>query len=93
MFLINAFSVQMVKDFPATVTFTEVEELPKEGLESAIGHKDLADVLGVAQNRTNIELKKGDTAYLAQLQGGRLPEGATVLPEGFTLYFYKVEVQ
>lgn len=61
-------------------------------LVSAIGHADTARVLGVPMNRVNITLKKGDVAFVAQLQGGRLPEGSTTLPEGFSFKFVKVEV-
>jgi hypothetical protein len=43
-------------------------------------------------NRVNVTLRKGDTAFVAQLQGGRLPEGCTTLPEGFSFKFVKVEV-
>lgn len=89
-FLLNAFSLQMLQG-NATVRFTEVSELP-EGLTSAIGHQDTANVLGVEMNRVNVTLRKGDTAYVAQLQGGRLPEGSTTLPEGFSFKFVKVEV-
>jgi hypothetical protein len=89
-FLLNAFSLQMLEG-DATVKFTKVSELP-EGLTSAVGHADTARVLGVEMNRINVTLKRGDTAYVAQLQGGRLPEGSTTLPEGFTFKFIKVEV-
>lgn len=92
MFLLNAFSLQMLQDFPATVRFEEVEKLP-EGLESAIGHQDTANVLGVPCNRINVSLKRGDVAFVAQLQGGRLPEGSTTLPEGFAFKFLKVIVE
>ena len=92
MFLLNAFSLQMLQDFPATVRFEEVEKLP-ECLESAIGHQDTANVLGVPCNRVNVTLKKGDIAFVAQLQGGRLPEGSTTLPEGFSFKFLKVIVE
>lgn len=92
MFLLNAFSLQMLQDFPVTVRFEEVEKLP-EGLESAIGHQDTANVLGVPCNRVNVTLKKGDIAFVAQLQGGRLPEGSTTLPEGFSFKFLKVIVE
>ena len=92
MFLLNAFSLQMLQDFPAIVRFEEVEKLP-EGLESAIGHQDTANVLGVPCNRVNVTLKKGDIAFVAQLQGGRLPEGSTTLPEGFSFKFLKVIVE
>jgi hypothetical protein len=90
-FLMNAFSLQMVTEFPCTISIEEVNQLP-EGLESAIGHQDTANVLGVPMNRVNVSLSKGDVAYVAQLQGGRLPEGSTTLPEGFSLKFFKVTV-
>ena len=35
-------------------------------------------------------MKKGDVAYIAQLQGGRLPEGSTTLPDGFKFKYIKV---
>jgi hypothetical protein len=90
-FLMNAFSLQMVTEFPCTISIEEVNQLP-EGLESAIGHQDTANVLGDPMNRVNVSLSKGDVAYVAQLQGGRLPEGSTTLPEGFSLKFFKVTV-
>ena len=89
-YLLNAFSLQMLQG-DATVKFTEVPKLP-EGLTSAIGHEDTARVLGVEMNRINVTLQKGAVAYVAQLQGGRLPEGSTTLPKGFTFKFVKVEV-
>lgn len=89
-FLLNAFSLQMV-DVPAVVKFEEVDALP-DGLTSAIGHQDTANVLGVPMNRVNVHLSKGDTAFVAQLQGGRLPEGSTTLPDGFKFKFIKVTV-
>lgn len=46
----------------------------------------------IDMNRINLTLKKDDTAFLAQLQGGRLPEGSTTLPENFNFKFIKVEV-
>lgn len=90
MFLMNAFSLQMV-DIPCEVKFTEVDQLPS-GLESAVGHADTAAVLGVPMNRVNVHLNKGDVAFVAQLQGGRLPEGSKTLPDGFSFKFIRVEV-
>lgn len=91
MYLLNAFSLQMIST-PATIKVEEVEGLPN-GLKSAIGHKDTATVLGVEFARINVHLEKGDTAYIAQLQGGRLPEGATTLPEGFSFKYIKLTVE
>jgi hypothetical protein len=89
MWLCNAFSLQMLPEFPATVTFEEVGELPAEGLESAVGHADTAAVLGVEVRRVHVTLKAGETFFVAQLVGGRLPEGSTELPEGCTFKFLK----
>lgn len=89
-FLMNAFSLQMV-DVPCIAIFEEVGTLPN-GLTSAIGHQDTANVLGVPMNRVNVHLSEGDIAYVAQLQGGRLPEGSKTLPDGFSFKFIKVKV-
>lgn len=91
-YLLNAFSLQMLTDFPCECKYEEVSSLP-DGLTSAIGHQDTANVLGVPMNRVNVHLSKGDVAYVAQLQGGRLPEGAVTLPEGFSFKFIKVTVK
>ena len=91
-YLTNAFSLQMVADaMPCSVKMEEVEALP-EGLTSAIGHQDTANVLGVPMNRISIKLAKGDIVYIAQLVGGRLPEGATTLPQGFAFKYIKATV-
>ena len=90
-YLLNAFSLQMLKTFPANVHFDVVDSLPT-GLTAAIGHADTAAVLGVPMNRVNVTLDKGDVAYVAQLQGGRLPEGSTTLPDGFSFKFIKVTI-
>ena len=90
-YLLNAFSLQMI-DTPCSVDFENVDNLP-DGLTSAIGHQDTANVLGVPMNRINVHLFKGDVAYVVQLQGGRLPEGSTTLPDGFTFKYIKVTVK
>jgi hypothetical protein len=64
-------------DVPVSATIT----LP---IVSAIGHADTAKVLGLPMNRVNIHLNSGDSILVAQLIGGRLPEGSTTLPEGFS---------
>jgi hypothetical protein len=92
MYLLNAFSLQMIQEDNYNLNITKVDKLPTNGLESAIGHQDTAFVLGVKMNRINVSLKVGDVAYVAQLMGGRLPEGSTTLPEGFSFKFFRVEV-
>ena len=65
----------------------------KQDIMSVIGHPDTAKVLGVECNRINITLDEGDVLFVAQLQGGRLPEGSTTLPEGFRFTYYKVLIK
>lgn len=94
--LVNAFSIQMLSG-PATVKFEEIppEDIPTDVI-SAIGHEDTANVLSnllkfeVPMNRVNISLDKNTEIFVAQLVGGRLPEGSTTLPEGFRFKFFRV---
>ena len=96
MFVCNAFSLQMVQNFPANIAVEEISKSEFESLKptlvSAIGHADTAAVLGFTPNRVNVALNKGDSIIVAQLMGGRLPEGSTTLPEGFSFKFLKVTV-
>jgi hypothetical protein len=97
-YLVNAFSIQMLSG-PATVRFDEIDatEVPTD-VVSAIGHADtaavLSDLLGfeVPMNRAFVTLDEDTEIYVAQLVGGRLPEGATTLPEGFSFKFYRVTI-
>lgn len=90
-YLLNAFSIQMLPG-NASVDFQEVDKIPTN-LVSAVGHADTAKVLGVSPNRIEVKLNIGDVAYVAQLIGGRLPEGTTTLPKGFSFKFYKITVR
>lgn len=92
-YLGNAFSLQMLQR-AATVQVSTVskEEIPWQKVVSVVGHADTAAVLGVPCQRASITLNAGDVLYVAQLVGGRLPEGTTTLPEGFSFKFMKVEV-
>ena len=100
--LSNAFSLQMIKDLSheekkVSITPVKPQNIPST-VESAIGHADTAKVvegmLGfpVPANRVNIVLDENDILFVAQLKGGRLPEGATTLPEGFEIEFFRVEI-
>lgn len=95
-YLVNAFSLQMLNDFNTTIHISELEESyfneMKSNLLSAIGHQDTANVLGVEMNRVNISLDKGDFIIVAQLVGGRLPEGSTTLPVGFSFKYLLVRI-
>jgi len=64
--------------------------------KSIVGHENtaklLSDILGtsVPFNRETIRLEVGDTLYVAQYFGPRLPEGATVLPEGASFRYFAI---
>lgn len=98
-YLGNAFSLQMVET-PCTVEVQEVQprEIPSD-IVSCIGHEDTAAVVGniidkfVPVNRINIRLVPGDVLYVAQVTGGRLPEGAKTLPSDLALKFLAVTVK
>ena len=103
MLLLNAFSLNMLAEFPAQPLFEEIslDEAQKslaDGFASVVGHADTAavfsDQLGieVPTNRTTVSLKKGDVATIGQYRGPRLPEGATILPEGASIVWLRVTV-
>ena len=95
-YISNAFSLQMLTG-DAMISVKEITaddfNKVKATAKSVVGHKDTATVLGVEFNRENITLNKGDVLYVAQIIGGRLPEGATTLPDGFKFKFLKVAIQ
>lgn len=63
---------------PCVCKFAETIKFP-HGLESAVYYANTAAILGVPCNRVNARLLKGDTAFVTQLMGGRLLEGAITL--------------
>ena len=104
-FLSNAFSLQMLdSDKAQRLEVTPIgknvviEILKDNNFKSCIGHADTANVLSeelgftIEMNRVNVSLTKDDTLIVAQLTGGRLPEGSTTLPDGYQFKFLKVEL-
>lgn len=95
-YISNTFSLQMLNG-DAMVSVKEITaddfNNVKATAKSVVGHKDTATVLGVEFNRESISLNKGDVLYVAQIIGGRLPEGATTLPDGFKFKYLKVAIQ
>ena len=100
----NAFSLQMLEtDGYVKVTSLDCVQagelfLARKG-QSCIGHPDTAavvsDILGIniPCARVNVTLHKGDILIVAQLTGGRLPEGATKLPDGFKIKWKVVSIE
>lgn len=92
----NAFSLQMLGDMSSADIKVEridgISDEVKSSAVSVVGHPDTAKVLGVEFRRVSLTLKTGDVLYVAQLVGGRLPEGATTLPDGFKFVWFKVSI-
>lgn len=67
----------------------------RSAVRSQASAKVLSTILGVtvsvAPDKINLYDQEWNTLYVAKLSGGRLPEGATRLPEGFTYSFFRVE--
>ena len=102
MYMLNAFSANMLAEFPVSVHFVDISpavmaKLAQESV-SAVGHADTAalfsTILGVKIpcNRVTVTLKSGESALLGQYSGPRLPEGATTLPEGASIKWVLVNV-
>ena len=100
-FLGNAFSIGMldVNDL-CTLSLKKIStDVITSDVISVVGHLDTANVLSnllgfeIEMNRQNLKLDEGDILYVAQLKGGRLPEGATTLPEGWSFEFYEVRIE
>lgn len=99
--LTNSFSANMLKEVNfALVRFRKIshEDVPEDAV-SAIGHPDTARILSgilgreIPTNRASVELGFRDKVYVAQYTGPRLPEGATVLPDGAKFQFFVVDVR
>lgn len=99
----NAFSLQMIPEEilrnPSMISIEPVtaDAIPTD-VVSAVGHADTASVLSVMlgrkieYNRITVSLSRDTVLYVAQVVGGRLPEGATTLPEGIEIRFYRVSI-
>ena len=70
-----------------------VSKPDKFGLQSFIGHEDLANLLGLPANRATCpELKAGEQFIVAQYRGPRLPEGSKTLPDGAMIEFRWMQI-
>lgn len=101
--LLNAFSLSMLAEMPATVEIFEIDtwraaEAMALSMESYVGHADTAAVfaeelgLPVSVNRASVTLRPGEEAVVGQYIGPRLPEGTATLPEGATIRWMLVSV-
>ena len=92
-YVANAFSLGMIPaEYLPCVRMVATVRPVLAGLEwtSCVGHADTAAVLEVPMARVTVRLAPGDTLFVAQLVGARLPEGCTVLPLGASFDWVKV---
>lgn len=74
-------------------------ELDGRAWVSIVGHADTAAVMSsklgleIKPNRASVQLRPGDQVVVGQYSGPRLPEGATLLPEGATIRWLSVEIE
>ena len=105
LYIVNAFSIQMLAPSAtdrATLSFKPVtleqaiKMVETNIFVSAIGHEDTANVVSkllnveIPMNRISVNLGNNDVLLVAQLSGGRLPEGATTIPDGMNIQFWVV---
>lgn len=98
-YLGNAFSLNMVnvgaEGLQVDIQPVSAEDVPADA-RSVIGHEDMAAILSgilkrnVDVNRVSVTLADEDVLFVAQYRGQRLPAGATQLPLGASLEFYRV---
>ena len=103
--VLNAFSLNMLLDCKqADVVVQPIDKVRARGLiygqefTSAVGHRETSLVLStdlgveIQTNRLTVKITEGDTVVVCQYSGPRLPEGATKLPEGAKIQYYRVWV-
>ena len=95
-FIANAFSLQMPIMSSGLAQWNEITKerfdyLCQDAI-SYVGHEDIAKMLSVECNRETLKLREKDVLLVAQVTGGRLPKGATKLPDDVTIKYYCVQI-
>lgn len=101
--LTNAFSLNMLADLDAVVVSRVISQngaaTRMSEFESAVGHADTAALYSnmlqapVPVARKTIALVPGDELLVGQYRGPRLPEGASMLPEGASIVWVHVIIK
>lgn len=95
-YIANSFSPKMLKCKKAKVSFKQIsEETFKKQIphsKSIIGHKELADLIGVEANRESVQLEHGDIVYCVLAKAERLPEGHAMVTDKRDFYYVQCKV-
>lgn len=105
MLVLNAFSFGMIPTIDGhsvvikatPISVERVADMLRDyGVDSAVGHSDTAalfsSLIGVDVPMNRVTVHGVTRAILGQLNGPRLPEGATTLPEGASITWMFIEV-
>lgn len=91
-YVITAISMQMITTKKGLLEYIEISEDTFRklivGATSYVGHKDMANFLGVQVNRGDIVLEDNDVLYLAQKCNGR--NGSHLPPEKANMKYYQI---
>ena len=96
--LIGSETLRMVR-IPVEQAVSIIVEAQVDGEDfiSAVGHEDTAslfsNLLGQRVEKNRVNVKLGDDfeqMIVGQLTGGRLPEGATVLPPNYSIEWWYI---
>ncbi len=98
-YLVNSFSIDMLKDFPISVVFDKLDEqefcvrldikLDEEDFINAVGHDSIINLINklcgveLTKNRIEVKLERGDVALVIMVNE-RLPEGRVLGDEELT---------
>jgi len=104
-YLSNAFSLTMIKEFPVVLGIKEIElkrakYILQYGFISAVGHEETAKILSeklgieVPFNRISITIEFGDILIVAQLMGERKPfkEMTREEIEKYPIKFFEISI-
>lgn len=95
-YIANSFSPKMLKGKKAIVSFKKIsEETFKKQIphaKSIIGHKELADMIGVETNRESVRLEHGDIVYCVLAKADRLPENHSLVRNKDNFYYMQCKV-
>jgi len=100
--IINAFSLNMLEQFPTTIRIEEVSEEQVKNFEfqSYVGHLSTAELLSarlgkkIEFNRETLKLSAGDEILVAQLMGPRkeFKEMSKEEVEGYPIKYFLVRI-
>ena len=95
-YISNSFSPKMLQGKKSKVSFKKIskENFEKQLLtgKSIIGHKNIADILGIEKNRESVKLEHGDVLYCVLAKANRLGENQFLIKDEDSFIYYQCKV-